>query len=391
MTSAHPGFRIFVLGAGFSRKAGLPLASALLPRVKTAIEQRHGRDTKFHRDLDEYIGYRKIADGIEIPEHAVDLEALLAYLDIEHYLELRGKDTWSSEGNESQLMIRAAIGEVIQSRTPPADKLPAAYYRFAESLSVHDWLLTFNYDVVLERALEYVGKPYRLFPHRFTRIGKHSNTVDSEREEVVVLKMHGSVDWFHDKQYRELRASLGPHKPDGIVLHSVFDFPKRYEVSPLVEGPRSPDDPLQHLHRIKHVDRYYGQDRELESPFILSPSHVKFVYAEPLLSFWNGMGRSGGMNLGVNIIGFSLPSHDEYIRIGLYQMLRNYQGYSWDTRWFDSTLKDHVRFVDFRDSDEGIADYKRRYSFADSSKSKFLFTGFGDEAHDFLFNSRRET
>jgi hypothetical protein len=391
LASAHPCFRIFVLGAGFSKLAGLPLASQLFPLVKAAIERRHGRDTKFQRDLEAYIRYRHIADGVEIPEHAVDLEAVLSYLDIEHFLELRGSDTWSQEGNESQLMIRAAIGEVIQSHTPPTDKLPDAYYRFAENLSVHDWILTFNYDVLLERALERVGKPYRLFPHRFSSIGRHSNTVDSEREEVVLLKMHGSVDWFHDKQYQELRASLGPRKPDGAVLHAVFDFPDRYEVTPLVEGPRSADDPLQHLHKIKHVDKFYWRARGLEAPFILSPSHVKFVYAEPLLSFWNGMGRSGGMNLGVNVIGFSLPPHDEYIRIGLYQMIRNYQGYSWDTRWLNSTLKDHMKFVDFRDSERGAAEYKQRYGFSDSSKSKFLFSGFGDEAIEFLFTSQRET
>lgn len=391
MASAHPGFRIFVLGAGFSRLAGLPLASQLFPLVKAAIERRHGRDTKFQRDLDAYIRYKRIADVIDIPEHAVDLEALISYLDIEHFLELRGSDTWSQEGNESQLMIRAAIGEVIQSHTPPVDQLPVAYYRFAENLSVHDWILTFNYDVLLERALEHVGKPYRLFPHRFASIGKHSNTVDSEREEVVLLKMHGSVDWFHDKQYRELRASLGPRKPDGTVIHGVFDFPDRYEVTPLVDGPRATDDPLLYLYRIKHVDNFYRRDRSLQAPFILSPSHVKFVYAEPLLSFWNGMGRSGGMNLGVNIIGFSLPPHDEYIRIGLYQMIRNYQGHYWDTKWLDTTLKDYVKFVDFREVEKDVAEYIQRYGFAEPSKSKFLFSGFGDNAIEFLFTSQRET
>lgn len=358
--------------------------------VKASIEHLHGKETKFHRDLNEYIRYKQGADGVALNENDVDLEALLSYLDIEHFLELRGSDTWSEEGNESQLMIRAAIGEVIQRHTPPADKLPTAYYQFAENLSVHDWVLTFNYDVVLERALEHVGKPYRLFPHRFTQIGMHSNAVDSEKEEVVVLKMHGSVDWFHDKQYRELRASRGPRGADGVVLHNVFDFPERYGTTQLVEGPRREDDPLLHLHRITNVDMYYVKNRGLEAPFILSPSHVKFVYAEPLLSFWNGMGKSGGMNLGINVVGFSMPPHDEYIRIGLYQMIANYQGYSWDTRWFDSTLKEYVKFVDYRTSAEEIAEFKHRYSFADVYKSRFMFSGFGDEANTFLFSTQRE-
>ena len=386
----HPGFRIFVLGAGFSKLAGLPLATELFPLVKASIDRRHGNDTKFNRDVAEYLAYRKAADGVELDPNHIDLEALVSFLDIEHFLELRGSDTWSDEGNESQLMIRRAIGEVIHLRTPAANKLPSSYYRFAEKLSVHDWVLTFNYDIVLERALEHVGKPYRLFPNRFSSIGKHSNTVDSAREDVALLKMHGSIDWFNDKQYKEMRASLGPREPNGTVLHSIFDFPQRYGTHSLVDGPRSPDDPLSNIYRIRQADLYYHGEHGLEAPFILSPSHVKFVYSEPLLSFWRGMGKSGGMNLGINVIGFSLPAHDEYIRIGLYQMISNYQGYSWDTRWFDNNLKDYVRFVDYRATGEGIADYESRYRFSLAEKSRFMFGGFGEEAVEFLFSSARE-
>lgn len=56
-TSAHPGFRSFILGAGFSRPAGLPLASQLYLAVRALIEGRHGTDTKFDRDLNYYLRY----------------------------------------------------------------------------------------------------------------------------------------------------------------------------------------------------------------------------------------------------------------------------------------------------------------------------------------------
>ena len=127
MSAAHPGFRIFILGAGFSRHAGLPLGSELFAAVRRKIENGWGRETKFQRDLSNYIEYVKGADGINLNEDSVDLEALLSYLDIEHYLQLRGSDTWSDEGNESQLMIRRAIGEVIYEATPSADDLIQFY------------------------------------------------------------------------------------------------------------------------------------------------------------------------------------------------------------------------------------------------------------------------
>ena len=156
----------------------------------------------------------------------------------------------------------------------------------------------------------------------------------------------------------------------------------------LVDGPRPTDDLLLHIHRANDIDEYYACDQTFSAPLVLSPSHVKFVYAEPLLDFWRGMGQAGGTNLGISIVGFSLPAHDEYIRIGLYQMISNYQQSWWNEKILD-TLKDNVRLVDFRNSSEGIADLKMRYSFVDSTRAEYFFEGFGNNAVDFLFAKPR--
>jgi hypothetical protein len=386
---AHPGFRIYVLGAGFSKPAGLPVASELYPLVRQHIIDRHGNDTKFTRDVQDYLDYSAACGHSGQSEVNLDLEQLMSYLDIEHYLGFRGSKTWSQEGNESQLMIRKAIGHVIHSRTPPPDAIPEIYLRFAEALSVHDTVLTLNYDLVLENALRAVEKPFRRYPNRFKTISEYGGTLDSDTEEVVLLKLHGSVDWFDDRQYLELANSLGRQGIDRNPLHSVFDKPSRYDCRPLVEGLLPDGDTLKHLHWIQRLDDYYYGDGGFNAPFLLSPSHVKFVYAEPTLSFWHGIGRSGGYNLGVSVIGFSLPQHDEYIRIGLYQMLSNY-GSWWDSPMFDSVLKDYARFVDYRPTTELQDEYLHRYRFADPDRSRFNFNGFGPEAIDFLFNQRRE-
>jgi len=311
----------------------------------------------------------------------------MSYLDIEHYLGFRGSDTWSQEGNESQLMIRKAIGHVIHDRTPQPDAIPEVYLRFAEALSVHDTVLTLNYDLVLEHALAAVGKPFRRYPNRFKSINEHGGVLDSGIEEVVLLKLHGSIDWFDDRQYLELTRSRERHGGNRTPAHSVFDNPARYECRPLVEGLLPNGDALKHLHWIRGLDDYYG-DGGFNAPFLLSPSHVKFVYAEPILSFWHGIGRSGGYNLGVSVIGFSLPQHDEYIRISLYQILSNYSSW-WNSPMFE-TLKDYARFVDYRPTTELQDEYLQRYRFVDSDRSKFHFEGFGPEAIGFLFNQHRK-
>ena len=385
----HPGFRIFILGAGFSRPAGLPLATELYTAVRARINARYGSETKFSRDIHNYLEYCSDCGVTGQTEDNLDLELFMSYLDIEHYLGFRGSDTWSQEGNESQLMIRKAIGEVIDDRTPSADRLPDFYYRFAENLSAHDTVLTLNYDLVLERALSIVGMPYRRFPNRFQSLYQNGGILDSKIEELVLLKLHGSVDWFDDRQYLELKSTFERQGATYLPDHSVFADPTRYGLKPLAEGLQPKDDSLQHIHWIEKVSEYYALDRGFNAPFILSPSHVKFVYAEPIMSFWRGIGRSGGYNLGVSIVGFSLPAHDEYIRIGLYQMLSNY-GSWWNERMLDNRLKDYARFVDYRTSEEQIADYHLRYRFADPERSRFNFGGFGPDAIDFLFHQPRE-
>jgi hypothetical protein len=101
------------------------------------------------------------------------------------------------------------------------------------------------------------------------------------------------------------------------------------------------------------------------------------------------MGRSGSYNLGFSVIGFSLPKHDEYIRIGLYQMISNYQQSWWNEKMLDIP-KDTVRLVDYQSNEAAIAEYKARYSFVDPVRAAYMFDGFNDEAIRFLFDHPRE-
>lgn len=116
-------------------------------------------------------------------------------------------------------------------------------------LSHRDIVLTFNYDLVLEAALAYVGKRFRRYPHRFKTLNAHGGTLDSDTEEVILLKLHGSLDWFDDSQFLDLRASLQAQGLSKTSIHSVFDKPERYGARPLVDGMLPPNDPLAHLRR----------------------------------------------------------------------------------------------------------------------------------------------
>ena len=99
-----PRFRIFLVGAGFSSPAGLPLGPELWREVRARGEGRSGRAERFSSDLDLYLQYREESDGVSLAPNDIDFEEFLAFLDIEHRLGFAGSDTWSSSGNETQVM-----------------------------------------------------------------------------------------------------------------------------------------------------------------------------------------------------------------------------------------------------------------------------------------------
>lgn len=285
----------------------------------------YGRASKFNDDLETYIEFRKDCDGLRLTPRKVNFEDFIAFLDIEHHLGFRGSDTWSEDGNESQVIIKTLIGRILTEHMPQAKDLPEIYLRFAEALQPDDYVITFNYDVVPERALDIVGKPFRLFPFRYKSVHPGHAEVDDSVEEVIVLKVHGSIDWFDRRKYRKfselrLRQGLTSPTPD-----PVFNNPD-LTVVPLVSGPRFPDDPLREMHRVLQIERLHPENHLFRAtPTLLSPSTMKILYSDKVKEFWRGFGGAGMLNLGLAIIGFSLPEQDNYARQAIYRLVKNYQ------------------------------------------------------------------
>lgn len=172
-------FGIYILGAGFSRPAGLLLAPEFWNEVRRRGQAMSGRASQFRDDLDTYIEYKKNFDGIELTPEQVSFEDFIAFLDVEHYLGLRGKDTWSSHGNETQVVVKTLIGEILAEYMSSKDRIPELYLRFAKILKPNDYILAFNYDVLIERALEAASVPFRLFPDRYKVVVAYSPRISS--------------------------------------------------------------------------------------------------------------------------------------------------------------------------------------------------------------------
>jgi hypothetical protein len=374
-------YSIYILGAGFSRPAGLPLANRLWPEILKRAKSTSDRAKQhFTKDLQAYIDYKKSCDAEILSPEAVQFEEFMAYLDVEHYLCLRGSDTWSPDGNETQVLVKTFIGEILTEFTPQKEKIPSLYLEFARLLKPLDVVLTFNYDTLLERALDVEGIAYRLFPSRYQNVGNGQAEIDSSREEVVILKMHGSVDWFDRTQYddiEETRLARGLHPGHE---HPVFSKAGELDLEPLTDGPRFHSDPLQRIYRVRNAEQLYkSKPLFLATPLLLNPSPLKLVYSSIFQDFWKGLGRDGGLNFGMTIIGFSMPSQDEYLRQVIYRLVINYQTKYWDGGFLEHR-KTPLVMIDCRPDEKSRRELLDRYRFIDLNKAVIHWEGFNQDA-----------
>jgi len=380
--------RLFFLGAGFSHLAGLPLGTELFQLVRSYIRNQYGIDNHVERDLEGFTKYLHECFGRKVSAEEVDFEEFLGFLDVEHYLGLRGKDTWSSEGNESQLMIRIGIAQVLNHLTPEPSLIPEPYKRFAHQLTPSDLIWTFNYDTLLERTLESGGIPYRLFPLRYSEAHPMSCTVDpASEDELVILKLHGSVDWFSRAHFDEFeqRVRVDPYMypPGHRTSHPIFGHDAIVTPVSLVEGPRPNGESLEKLYRVQDLDSILSQPFWKCSPFILAPSTAKLFYARPLIEFWNGLQNAGGLHLSLCFIGYSLPKYDDYATQAIYHIVRNYQ-YVEPTLTHNGRQKTKVRIVDFRQTPESKDELRDRYRFLDWTRTETRLDGFNNQSVDWV-------
>ena len=108
---------IFVLGAGFSKPAGFPVGTQLFPEILKLAREKGQYAGTLQSDIQRFINYKKrtSASSSDFDQSAVNFEEFISFLDIEHFLGLEGSDTWSSDGNLSQFLVRNLIGELLFS------------------------------------------------------------------------------------------------------------------------------------------------------------------------------------------------------------------------------------------------------------------------------------
>jgi hypothetical protein len=320
----NPHFRLFILGSGFSKPAGLPLGPELLDEVRHRVREvfrNYDWDGPLEREIEEW---KEL-----YPEKELILESVLAYSHRKHFLKLIGSDEYFSHGSRSIVAARTAIQEILTESAPRTT--PELYKEFAAGLTANDTVLTFNYDTVLEDALDDLKKPYSLTPEWWLT-NDEADGVDGIQAAsyVDILKLHGSIDWYDKNYYLETRNYLeeqGPQVPDRDPL---FGPDPLVPVESLARGSVETgfgEDLLPRVFRVPNHRQHFpfGPASETVVPFLLPPAHDKLLGHDPIRDIWRDMHRSSGMYSAITLIGYSMPEYDGYAYEALGRLIINYQ------------------------------------------------------------------
>jgi hypothetical protein len=279
-------------------------------------------------------------------------------------------------------------------RTTPV-AVPDVYRRFAERLRGGDIVATFNYDLILERALDDVGMKYRRFPHRFSEVYPSHAVIDleAEQEEVCLLKLHGSIDWINSGRFVDrlsyMRATIGEEGERHVLANDpVFGTDPTITTHRLVEGPRDDDDALAQVAVVDSIDAYYD-DYSMwwrYAPFLLAPSHAKQLYGEALRGFWEGLPLGASLWGGFSIVGCSLPAADPYTKQALYRIGRDFS-YGREHPEERFAPMNRIKVVNRAQSDLAAAALRETYRFLPQAHVDFLLDGMNEQAIDEMFKA----
>jgi len=187
--------RVFILGAGFSKQAGMPLANEL-----TALLRRRFREYDLEEalawlaSLDERISWIK-----QTHEKGPPLLNIEELFDLAHFDALTWKirqhmcpvgrnsgDTPYSTGQAIETWLSYMeddLVEVIWDQQQAGGEGPTGISRFASILRENDTIVTFNYDTLVEQSISLANRHWQ---YGFKVEGGQGTPI---------LKMHGSINW----------------------------------------------------------------------------------------------------------------------------------------------------------------------------------------------------
>lgn len=178
-------YRVIVLGSGFSAPSGAPLTRNVLPRI-FAGRSRDNRIQELYAWLEQTF-FIKRPDWVT----AASFEEILSRLDlIRYYRPYPDLDYRELEYYE-ELLLASFTGLLTTGKNNAKQSL---YRSFLDFLSPGDSIVSFNYDLVLEMAMQQQNiAPDYMLPGE---CAPAYCELQDKNAKLPVLKLHGSINLY---------------------------------------------------------------------------------------------------------------------------------------------------------------------------------------------------
>jgi NAD-dependent SIR2 family protein deacetylase len=273
---------VFVLGAGFSQESGAPLVDEFLPKARYLFANRFGSfGTREIENFKKVFDYHEILSGArtKVKIDIDNIEEFFSIIDMNiiHTKEIKKKEELEATREALIYVIIKTLELCIdESRYP-------VYYNFVKELFdgyIDFSLITFNYDLILERALQNGSCEFN-YCTDFAG-DKLSNN------QTKILKLHGSTNWLVCSKEKCNNLEIFDHK----TIYPNFN---------------------------KKCSKCNGA----MVPLLVPPTWNKNFKYEALRSVWSQAFDEISQATYLIFIGYSLPKTDLYFRHFLTLCLKN--------------------------------------------------------------------
>jgi hypothetical protein len=287
---------VFILGAGASREAGSPLMFDFLDIAESLLARGEVRDAEeeFKRVFKGIAALQRVHSKAQLD--ISNLEPVFAAFELALLFGRLG-DLPDADLRALAPAIRRLIVRTLEKRIRypveygPRMLPPVPYKEFAELLesmlerqALSVAVMTFNYDVALDYALQ------------FKSLAIDDCLHDSASVALPVMKLHGSLNWARCHKCRE------------IIPWGIAEF-LRLHTWNLEPGRTVELDIASKLGTLKHCDEPLGGD-----PIIVPPTWNKTQHHAEIATVWQHAARHLSEAEYIYVIGYSLPLTDEFFR-----------------------------------------------------------------------------
>lgn len=357
---------VYVLGAGYSADAGLPVMANFLQQMKATLPKldklNHSREIDSIKKVVDYHASAQSAshhtdldlDNIEV---LFSLVSMQQGKPAEDHMRLAMAATLDFCDNSANTKRTVAVRKnAFADATPPLGWVKQAriFNDVCDGWDVPEYharaglmcgalcqpnpgrknsFITFNYDSLVEEALRSMGVPYNVFGKGLIANPVHSGALARNAGQVDIYKMHGSVTWA---------------------------------------VPAPVDEPL-----IQREFLNYKALNEARLPPIIQPPTWRKDFGDLFTSIWESAKRALKTATRLIVVGFSMPETDLYAR---YLIAAGLAG--------NSSLNEIVfvtRKTDFKEFEERVFKCFRRQLqqrgklkfFTDGAENFFSEVGYG--------------